>query len=57
MNPDLTVHALRYPKGEWVALHAKSAYSDSGRGVATGTLWDERQLIGRSTQTLFVDLV
>lgn len=57
MNPDLTVHALGYPASEWVALKAKSAYSDSGRGFATGTLWDEHQLIGRSIQTLFVDWI
>lgn len=55
MNPDLTVHVARYPEGEWVALAAESAYGNLGRGVATGTLWDEKGWLGRSTQSLYLD--
>lgn len=55
MNPDLTVNINRYPSGEWVALDAESAYSSHGRGLATGTLWDEKTFLGRSIQTLFFD--
>lgn len=55
MNSDLTVHIGRYPEGEWVALQAKSHYSDLGRGVAAGSLWDEKAWVGRSAQTLFLD--
>ena len=55
MNPDLTVHLSRYPSGEWVGLSARSSYGDSGRGVATGTLWDESGWLGRSTQSLYLD--
>lgn len=55
MNPDLTVHIGRYPAGEWVALEAVSHYSDLGRGVAAGTLWDTTGWIGRSAQTLFLE--
>jgi hypothetical protein len=57
MNPDLTVHTSRYPEGEWVALSAESAYENLGRGIATGTLWDTKGLIGRSTQSLYIDLI
>jgi len=57
MNPDLTVHIGRYPVGEWVALEASSHYSDLGRGVAAGTLWDTTGWVGRSAQTLFLDLL
>jgi len=57
MNPDLTVHLGRYPVGEWVALEAVSHYSDLGRGVAAGTLWDETGWVGRSAQTLFLEHV
>lgn len=56
MNPDLTVHTSRYPDGDWVALSAKSAYENLGRGIATGTLWDAKGLLGRSTQSLYIDL-
>ena len=55
MNPDLTVHLGRYPVGEWVGLEAGSNYSDMGRGVANGSLWDEQGWIGRTTQSLYLD--
>ncbi|MGH3651223.1 MAG: thioesterase family protein [Acidimicrobiia bacterium] len=55
MNPDLTVHIARYPRGEWIALSAESTYGNEGRGVATGTLWDTSGWIGRSTQSLYLD--
>lgn len=55
MNPDLTVHISRYPKGEWVALAAESTYGHQGRGLATGTLWDLDGWLGRSTQSLYLD--
>jgi hypothetical protein len=55
MNSDLTINLGRHPEGEWVALDAESAYSDRGRGVAYGSLWDERAWVGRSVQTLFLD--
>lgn len=57
MNPDLTVHTSRYPEGEWVALSAESAYESHGRGIATGTLWDTKGLLGRSTQSLYIDVI
>ena len=52
MNPDLTVNLTGTPSGEWVALSAESWYTPDGRGVASGTLWDENRFLGRSTQTL-----
>ena len=55
MNTDLTVHLGRYPAGEWTALEARSHYSDLGRGVAAGTLWDIKGWVGRSAQSLFLD--
>ena len=55
MNSDLTVHISRYPEGEWVALDAESNYSGRGRGVAAGSLWDEKAWVGRSAQTLYLD--
>jgi hypothetical protein len=57
MNSDLTVHVSRYPKGEWVALDAESHYAENGRGVASGSLWDDAGWIGRSAQTLFLDKI
>jgi hypothetical protein len=55
MNSDLTVHIGRYPTGEWVGLDARSSYSNDGRGVASGSLWDTEHWVGQSAQTLYVD--
>lgn len=55
MNPDLSVNVNRLPQGEWVALEAHSRYSPNGRGIATGTLWDNQGYLGESTQTLYLD--
>lgn len=55
MNPDLSVNINRLPRGEWVGLDAVSNYSEIGRGMASGTLWDETSYLGRSTQTLYLD--
>jgi hypothetical protein len=57
MNSDLTVHISRYPAAAWVALDAESHYSENGRGVAAGSLWDEAGWLGRSAQTLFLDRI
>lgn len=55
MNADLSIHLHRLPEGEWVGVSAESNWGRAGRGVATGTLFDVEGLIGRSTQTLFLD--
>lgn len=55
MNADLTIHLHRHPVGEWVGVSAESRWDGSGRGLATGALFDPHGEIGRSTQTLFLD--
>lgn len=55
VNPDLTVHLLRYPAGEWVCLRAVTSIDGSGIGLADTALYDERGQIGRSVQSLFVN--
>lgn len=54
MNADLSIHLHRLPRGEWVGVEAESRYSESGRGVAGGRLFDPEGEIGRSSQTLFI---
>lgn len=54
INPDLSVHLLRYPAGEWVCLHAATAIDGAGIGLADTALHDERGQIGRSAQSLLV---
>jgi hypothetical protein len=55
INPDLTVHLVRYPVGEWVCLQARTFIDAAGIGMADSALHDERGRIGRATQSLFVN--
>lgn len=54
INPDLTIHLLRQPVGEWVAMDSRTEIGP-GYGLAQSTLYDERGEIGRSLQSLYVD--
>lgn len=56
INTDLTVHLHRYPRGEWVCLDASTAVEQSGIGLAQSALFDERGPLGRSLQSLLVDV-
>jgi hypothetical protein len=55
VNTDLTIHLLREPAGEWVALQARTDLGPDGAGQATSVLYDERGRIGTAAQSLFVD--
>jgi hypothetical protein len=55
INPDLTIHLLRPPVGEWVGMRTDSWYGDEGAGLAESALFDDRGRLGRSCQSLFVD--
>jgi hypothetical protein len=55
VNTDLTVHLLREPVGEWVALQARTDLGPDGAGQATSVLYDESGRIGTAAQSLFVD--
>jgi Acyl-CoA thioesterase C-terminal domain/Acyl-CoA thioesterase N-terminal domain len=55
INPDLTVHLVRYPIGEWVCLQANTSIDAAGIGLADSALHDERGRIGRAAQSLFVN--
>jgi Acyl-CoA thioesterase C-terminal domain/Acyl-CoA thioesterase N-terminal domain len=55
INPDLTVHLLRPPTGEWIGLRTASRYERDGAGLAESELFDGDGRIGRSCQSLFVD--
>ncbi len=56
INPDLGVFLHRVPEGEWVALEAESILRDDGLGLAESRLHDEGGPIGRSCQSLLVDV-
>lgn len=54
INPDLTVHLERYPRGEWICLEAATAIDPGGFGLARSTLYDESGAVARGAQSLYV---
>ena len=54
MNTDLSLHLLRQPQGEWIALDARTLLGPDGNGVAESALYDTHGLVGRATQSLVV---
>ena len=54
INPELTVHVLREPRGEWICLDAATAISLGGAGLATSVLSDDDGIVARGAQSLLV---
>ena len=54
INPDLNVHLLRDPVGEWVGLDSRTTVTTDGIGLADSLLLDQAGAIGRASQSLFV---
>lgn len=55
INPDLTVHLLRPPTGEWIGMRTASHYSPGGAGMAESELYDRDGRVGRSVQSLYLE--
>lgn len=56
VNPDLTVYLHRSPEGEWVCLDARTIVQEHGIGLADTRLLDVHGPIGRSAQSLVIDV-
>lgn len=54
INTDLTVTLHRQPRGEWVALDARTVVQPGGVGLAASTLHDREGPVGTGQQTLYV---
>jgi hypothetical protein len=54
INPELTVHLEREPRGEWICLDAATSIQPGGAGLATSTLSDSDGAVARGAQTLYV---
>lgn len=52
--PELTLHVLRPPSGEWLCLEAASLVRPGTVGLAVATLHDQFGQVARSAQSLFV---
>jgi hypothetical protein len=55
VNPELTIHLARPPRGEWVALDAVTRLGGDGTGVAEGRLYDLEGRIGTAQQSLIIE--
>jgi acyl-coenzyme A thioesterase PaaI-like protein len=54
INADLTIHLQRPPRGEWIALDARTLLEPAGTGLAESVLHDEQGPVGRAFQALVV---
>ncbi len=54
INPELTVHVLRPPEGEWIVLDAATTIAAGAAGLARSVLSDERGPVAYGAQSLFV---
>lgn len=55
INVDLTIHLERPPRGEWMAMDARTRIGDAGAGVCTSVLSDGLGRVGVSAQSLLVE--
>ncbi|MFP3900674.1 MAG: thioesterase family protein [Acidimicrobiia bacterium] len=55
LNPDLTLHLVRPPIGEWIGLDARTVPSDAGMGLAESAVYDGAGRVGRAVQSLLLD--
>jgi hypothetical protein len=54
INPEMTVHLEREPRGEWICLDAATSIQPGGAGLALSTLSDLDGPVARGAQTLYV---
>lgn len=54
INPDLDVHLLRPPAGEWFCIEAQTSLHARGFGLATSRLFDVDGQVGHGSQSLYV---
>jgi hypothetical protein len=54
INPELSLHVLREPHGEWVCLDARTEIAAGGAGLATSVLSDVDGPVARGAQSLLI---
>ncbi|MEA2478274.1 MAG: hypothetical protein QOJ07_196, partial [Thermoleophilaceae bacterium] len=54
INPELTVHALRPARGEWICMDAATSVAAGGAGLASSVLSDADGPVARGAQSLLV---
>jgi hypothetical protein len=54
INPELTVHFRRPPRGEWICLDAETSIAAGGAGLARSVLSDDDGVVAQGAQSLLV---
>ncbi|MEE2679418.1 MAG: thioesterase family protein [Myxococcota bacterium] len=54
INPDLTIHVEREPRGEWVGVAGQTELAVDGTGQSIGDLYDLEGRTGRAQASLYV---
>lgn len=55
INPDLSLHVVRAPRGEWIGIAAQSEIEPDGVGQSHATLFDEEGVVARMLVSLLVE--
>ena len=55
INPDLSLHVLRAPRGEWIGLRARSGIEADGIGQSVATLFDDEGAVASALTSLLVE--
>lgn len=55
INPEVSLHLLREPVGEWHAVVTRSWYQRDGTGLSRAELFDSEGLVGSCATTMLVD--
>jgi hypothetical protein len=55
VNPDVSVHVLREPEGEWIAVDSTSFYARDGVGHSRAGLYDVSGLVGTGATSAVLD--
>jgi hypothetical protein len=55
INPDLSLHVLRAPEGEWIGMRGRSGIEADGIGQSCATLFDERGAIAHALVSLLIE--
>jgi Thioesterase-like superfamily len=55
INPDLTIHVLREPQSDWIAIHGTTDFAADGIGQSSASIYDEQGLVARVQASLLLD--
>lgn len=55
VNPDLSIHVVRAPRSDWIAIRGVTARAEDGIGQSAATVFDREGLVARVSATLLLD--